>query len=68
MTRKNTQLKKYVPDPHHVIILDLVEVAKNLMYEQCPIQILDYEVKQLCNKNILVVKVLWTTHNSSEAT
>ena len=63
-----SQFRKYVPDPKHIIITELVEVVENLMYEKRPVQILDYRVKQLRNKSILLVKVLWTNHNTSEAT
>ena len=63
-----SQLQKYVPDSNHIIITEPVEIAKNLMYEEHPVQILDYRVKQLRNKSIPLVKVLWTKHNSSEVT
>ena len=38
------------------------------MYEERPIQILDRKIKQLHNKQIPLVKVLWTNHTSQEAT
>ena len=48
-----SQLIKYVPDPNYVIIADPVEV--------------DYRVKQLRNKNIPLEKILWASHDTSEA-
>ena len=39
-----SQLRKYVPDPQHIIIAEPVEVTENLMYEERPVQILDYRV------------------------
>jgi len=42
-----SQLQKYVPDPNHIIIIEPVEIAENLMYEEHSVQILDYRVKQL---------------------
>ena len=63
-----SQLSKNVPDPNHVIITEPIEVVENLMYEERPVQILDCRVKQLRNKSIPLVKVLWTNHNSTEAT
>ena len=62
-----SQLRRYVPDPNHIIIAKPVEVAMNIMYEERPIQLLDCKVKQLRNKSIRLVKVLWTNHNSTEA-
>jgi len=63
-----SQLRKYIPDSHHVILTEPIEVTENLLYEERPVQILDYRVKQLRNKNIPLVKVLWTNHDSTEAT
>ena len=62
-----SQLRKYVPNSNHVIITEPEEVIENLMYEVRPIQILDYRAKQLQNKSIPLVKVLWVNHASSEA-
>jgi len=39
------KLRKYVPDPIHVILTDPIKVAENLVYEEHPMQILDYRVK-----------------------
>jgi len=50
-----SQLRKYVPDLNHTIIAEPIEVAKNLMYEERRVQILDYSVKQLRNKSIPLV-------------
>ena len=62
------QLRKYVPNPNRIIVTEPVEAAENLMYEEHPVQILDYIVKQLRNKSIPLVKALWANHDSSEAT
>ena len=53
-----SQLRKYVPDPNHIINPEPIEIAENLAYEERPIQILDHRIKQLCNKSIPLVKVL----------
>ena len=63
-----SQLRKYILDPSHVIEPEPIELAEDLTYEEHPIQILDHRVKQLRNKSIPLVKVLWTSHDSSEAT
>ena len=53
-----SQLRKYVPCPNHDIVLDIIEVTKNLVYDKCFVYILDYRVKQLHNKSIPLVKIL----------
>ena len=54
-----SQLRKYVPDPSHVIPMDEVEVRDNLTVEALPVKILDRELKQLRGKDIALVKVAW---------
>ena len=54
-----SQLRKYVPDPSHVIPMDEVEVRDNLTVEALPVRILDKELKQLRGKEIALVKVAW---------
>jgi len=43
-------------------------VNPDLTYEEEPIEILEHEVKQLRNKYIPLVKVLWNHHSGQEAT
>ena len=50
-----SMLRKYIPDPSHVLI------------EQ-PVQILDRREQVLRNKTIPLVKVLWRSHTVEEAT
>ena len=54
-----SQLRKYVPDPSHVIQMDNVEVRENLTVETMPVRIEDREVKVLRGKEINLVKVVW---------
>ena len=63
-----SQLRKYIPDPNHTIVSEPVDIAEDLVYEEHPVQILDRRIKQLRNKQIPLVKVLWTNHTSQEAT
>ena len=63
-----SMLKKYVPDPSHVLSQEPIEVQTDLTYEERPVQILDREEKVLRNKTIFMVKVLWWNHNIEEAT
>ena len=39
-----------------------------MSYEEEPVQILAREVKELRNKRVPLVKVLWRNHSSGEAT
>ena len=63
-----SQLRKYVPDPSHVIEPDLVQLQEDLYKEEQPLQILDQREKQLRKKVVPLVKVLWVNHEMSEAT
>ncbi|KAK6144763.1 hypothetical protein DH2020_021583 [Rehmannia glutinosa] len=63
-----SMLKKYVPDPSHVLTPQLVQIDERFNYEEKPITILDRGVKKLRNKEIPLVKVLWSNHKVEEAT
>ncbi|XP_068486442.1 uncharacterized protein [Phaseolus vulgaris] len=54
-----SQLRKYVPDPSHILESDSIQVKENLTFEVKPIRILDSQVKQLRGRSIPMVKVLW---------
>ena len=54
-----SQLRKYVPDPSHVIHMNDVQVKENLTVEALPLRIEDREVKNLRGKEISLVKVMW---------
>ena len=53
-----SMLRKYIPDPSHVLIEQPVEIQENLTYEEEPVQILDRREQVLRNKTISLVKVL----------
>ncbi|KAA3480747.1 Retrotransposable element Tf2 [Gossypium australe] len=61
-------LRRYCSDPSHVIPPTKIEIRSDITYEEEPIKILAREVKQLRNKNIALVKVLWQKHGVEEAT
>ncbi|KAA3473634.1 reverse transcriptase [Gossypium australe] len=61
-------LCKYRSDPSHVICPTEVEIQSDMTYEEEPICILTREVKELRNKRIPLVKVLWQKHGVEEAT
>ena len=55
-------LRRYRSDPSHVINPSEVEIQSDLSYEEEPIRILAREVKELRNKRVPLVKVLWLKH------
>ena len=61
-------LRKYVPDPSHVIEYQPLDIQPNLTYEEKPIHILGKREQVLRNKVILYVKVLWHNGNLEEIT
>ncbi|PKA47117.1 hypothetical protein AXF42_Ash021684 [Apostasia shenzhenica] len=63
-------LRKYIPDPSHVIQYnpERMEVRSDLSYKEKPVQILAKDVKRFRNKEIPMVKVLWSNQTEREAT
>ena len=57
-----SMLQKYISDPSHVLQSLAVELSEDLTYEECPVMIVDRQVRQLRTKDILMVKVLWSNH------
>ncbi|XP_057954126.1 uncharacterized protein LOC131148444 [Malania oleifera] len=60
-------LRKYIPDPLHVISYESLEINEALAYGEVPVQILDQKVRKLHTKEIPLVKVLWRNHVIKEA-
>ncbi|KAA0050009.1 pol protein [Cucumis melo var. makuwa] len=63
-----SMLRKYVPDPSHVVNYEPLEIDENLSYTEQPVEVLAREVKMLRNREIPLVKVLWRNHQVEEAT
>ena len=63
-----SMLKKYIPDPSHVIQPQAIQIKDDMSYEEKPVEILDRKTKTLRNKEIPLVKVLWRNHKIEEAT
>ena len=61
-------LKLYVHDPSHVLEHPTLELDADLTYEEQPARIVDRMVKQLRNKSVPTVKVIWGRHSEKEAT
>ena len=63
-----SMLRKYISDPSHVLGAPEIELRDDLSYEEQPVQILGREEKELRNKTISLVKVLWRNHLIEEVT
>ncbi|GAV92941.1 Chromo domain-containing protein [Cephalotus follicularis] len=63
-----SMLRKYHPDPSHILQWEPLELRTDLSFEEIPIRILDCRIKQLRSKTIPLVKVLWQYHRVEEAT
>ncbi|CAH9091299.1 unnamed protein product [Cuscuta epithymum] len=61
-------LKKYVPDPSHVLEKPPVEIREDLNYAVRPVRILDRQVKKLRSKRVPMVKILWKSDRVEEET
>ncbi|XP_038876359.1 uncharacterized protein LOC120068794 [Benincasa hispida] len=63
-----SMLRKYMPDPMHILATQPVQLKEDLSYEEEAIEILDRKDQVLRNKTIPLVKVLWRNHRIEEAT
>ncbi|KAA3470519.1 DNA/RNA polymerases superfamily protein [Gossypium australe] len=63
-----SMLRRYRSDPFHVIPSFEIKIQSDMTYEEEPIRILARKVKELRNKRISLVKVLWHRHRIEEAT
>ncbi|KAK6153614.1 hypothetical protein DH2020_013253 [Rehmannia glutinosa] len=62
---RRIRLKKYQPDPEHIITRDAPPLMENLSYTEEPIRIIDGQIHS-CNREIPMVKVVWRNHNRDE--
>ncbi|XP_070679796.1 uncharacterized protein [Malus domestica] len=63
-----SMLRHYVSDPSHVIPPQPLEINSDLTYDEKSVTILDWKDKELRNKTVHLVKVLWKNHSVEEAT
>ncbi|KAJ4964013.1 hypothetical protein NE237_023952 [Protea cynaroides] len=61
-------LKKYVKDPTHLLIVDLLELTDDLTFEVTPTEINSQKVQRLRNRDIYYVKVTWKSRDMEEIT
>ena len=63
-----SMLRKYRSDESHILPVQDIQVQEDLSYDEKPKTILAREVKQLRNKTVPLVKVLWKHYGREEAT
>ena len=63
-----SMLRRYVPDPSHILQTQEIEIDESLSYEELPVQVMDRQIRQLRNKSIPMVKVLWRNRKVEECT
>ncbi|XP_073119964.1 uncharacterized protein [Henckelia pumila] len=63
-----SMLRNYMANPSHVICHEPVKWTPDLSYEEMPVQMLDRQVRRLRNREIPMVKVLWSNQLVEEAT
>ena len=63
-----SMLRRYRSDELHILLVQKIQVQEDLPYDEEPKTILAREVKQLSNKQVPLVKVLWQHHGREEAT
>lgn len=61
-------LRRYVSDSSHVLSYEPLEFNQDLTYKEKPVQIMDRKEKELRNKKISLVKVVWKNFSVEEAT
>ena len=52
-------LRKYTPDPTHIVDWGELVVDADGTFEEGPVRIMDNREQVLCGKTVRLVKVLW---------
>ncbi|XP_073049421.1 uncharacterized protein [Primulina eburnea] len=63
-----SMLRKYEPDPSHILNVEDVELDNSFSYVEHPVQIVDRKERQLRSKTIPLVLVQWSRHGIEEST
>ena len=61
-------LRKYISNPSHILEAPPIKLKEDLSFDVQPVANVDQEMKQLRNKVILMVKVLWRSDTLEEMT
>ncbi|XP_073112178.1 uncharacterized protein [Elaeis guineensis] len=63
-----SMLRKYIPDPSHVVSYEPLRLQKDMTYEEYPVRIVDKKDQVLRHRIIPYVKIQWGNHSEREAT
>ncbi|XP_021649178.2 uncharacterized protein LOC110641667 [Hevea brasiliensis] len=63
-----SMLRRYRSNLSHILSIEIIDVQPDLTYEEEPVKILAREIKELRNKRIPLVKVLWRNHKVEQVT
>ena len=63
-----SMLQRYHYDPSHILPVQDIQVQEDFTFDEEPKAILDREIRQLRNKQVPLVKVLWQHHGMEEVT
>jgi hypothetical protein len=63
-----SQLRRYIPDPSHILDHSDLRIEPDHTFVEHPIQILDRRVKKLRNREVPLVLVQWARREPEEAT
>ena len=63
-----SMLKKHIGDSVVVDSSESFDVQDSLSYDEVPVEILEYQVRRLRNKEVPLVKVLWRNQSVEDAT
>ena len=63
-----SMLRRYCSEESHILPVQEIQVQEDFTYDEEPMANLAREVKQLQNKQVPLVKVLWQHHGREEAT
>ena len=61
-------LRRYRSDTSHILPVQDIQIQEDFTFDELPKVILDREIRQLWNKQVPRVKVLWQHHGIKEAT
>ena len=61
-------LRRYCSDPLQILPVQDIQVQEDFTFDEELKAILDREIRQLRNKQVPLVKVLWQNHGMEEAT
>ncbi|XP_010531763.1 PREDICTED: uncharacterized protein LOC104807986 [Tarenaya hassleriana] len=63
-----SMLRKYIADPSHILQPQEIELTSDQNPRDQPLQIVDRKIKRLRNKEIPLVKVVWSSQGVSDMT